>query len=94
MPPACRSTPPRHWSDRPGDLRRKRRDLPESLDFTVDDNVAYETHHYESVDTPLDGGPAAGSGVVTDTGTGINIHRRGSDGLWRVARDAWAVAPS
>jgi hypothetical protein len=26
--------------------------------------------------------------VVTDTGNGINIYRRGPDGVWRVARDA------
>jgi hypothetical protein len=28
--------------------------------------------------------------VVTDTGDGINIYRRGDDGVWRVARDGWS----
>ena len=62
-----------------------------SLDFTVDHDTAYETYQYKSVDTPRTDGPAAGTPVATDTGTGINVYRRGADGVWRVARDAWAT---
>ena len=62
-----------------------------SLDFVVDNNTACETYHSMSVDTPRKDGPAAGTPIVTDTGTGINVYRRGADGIWRVARDAWAT---
>jgi ketosteroid isomerase-like protein len=45
---------------------------------------AFEQYSYESTDTPRAGGP-----VLRDTGKGIIVYRRGQDGVWRVARDAW-----
>ena len=63
-----------------------------SKEFVVRGDLAYEWYTYTSTDTPKAGGPAAGTPVVTDTGNGINIYRRGTDGVWRVARDAWATA--
>ena len=65
--------------------------VKESIEFVVEDGLAYETYRYKSVDTPRADGPAAGTPVVTDTGNGINIYRRGADGRWRVSRDAWAT---
>ncbi len=62
-----------------------------SLEFVVENDWAYERYSYKSVDTPRADGPAAGTGVVTDTGNGINIYHRGADGAWRVARDGWAT---
>lgn len=55
-----------------------------SLEFVVAGDWAYERYAYKSSDTPRDG-----SAPVTDTGKGINIYRRGADGKWRIARDAW-----
>lgn len=63
-----------------------------SKEFVVRGDLAYEWYAYTSTDTPKAGGPAAGTPVVTDTGNGINIYRRGADGVWRVSRDAWATA--
>lgn len=60
-------------------------------EFVVRGDLAYEWYAYTSTDTPKAGGPAAGTPVVTDTGNGINIYRRGADGVWRVARDAWTT---
>ena len=62
-----------------------------SKEFVVRGDLAYEWYVYTSTDTPKVGGPAAGTPVVTDTGNGINIYRRGADGVWRVARDAWTT---
>ena len=62
-----------------------------TVEFIVKDDWAYERYTYKSVDTPRLGGPADGTPVVTDTGNGINIYRRGADGKWRVARDGWAT---
>lgn len=62
-----------------------------SKEFVVRDDLAYEWYSYTSTDTPKVGGAAAGTPVVTDTGNGINIYRRGPDGVWRVARDAWTT---
>jgi ketosteroid isomerase-like protein len=62
-----------------------------SKEFEVRGDLAYEWYVYESTDTPKAGGPAAGTPVVTDTGNGINIYRRGTDGVWRVSRDAWTT---
>ena len=62
-----------------------------SLEFVMRDDWAYERYSYKSVDTPRADGPAAGTDVVTDTGNGINIYQRGTDGKWRVARDGWAA---
>ena len=64
-----------------------------SVEFNVRDDWAYERYTYMSVDTPRPSGPAAGTSVVTDTGSGsgINNYQRGADGKWRVARDGWAT---
>ena len=35
--------------------------------------------------------PHGGGAAYTDSGNGINIYRKGEDGVWRVARDAWAT---
>lgn len=58
----------------------------ESVEFVVAGDWAYEWYTYKSVDTPY-----GGDETYTDTGTGINIYRLGADGIWRVARDAWAT---
>jgi ketosteroid isomerase-like protein len=55
-----------------------------TLEFVVCGEWAFEQYAYTSTDTPR-----AGGAVVRDTGKGINIYRRGEDGKWRVARDAW-----
>lgn len=60
-------------------------------EFVVRGDLAYEWYAYKSIDTPKAGGPAAGTPVVTDTGNGVNIYRRGPDGVWRVARDVWST---
>ena len=62
-----------------------------SKEFVVRGDLAYEWYAYKSVDTPRPDGPAKGTPVVTDTGNGVNIYRRGVDGVWHVARDAWAT---
>lgn len=61
-------------------------------EFIVRGDLAYERYSYKSVDTPRASGPAAGTGVVTDQGSGLNIYRRGVDGVWKLARDSWASA--
>lgn len=53
-------------------------------EFVVNGDWAFERYSYKSTDTPLTGGA-----VVEDTGWGLVIYRRDSDGKWRVARDAW-----
>lgn len=58
-----------------------------SVEFVVSGDWAFERYTYTVVDTPRGGGAAA-----TDTGNGINIYRLGDDGVWRVARDAWATS--
>ena len=58
-----------------------------SVEFIVRDDLAFEWYTYQSTDTPRDG---TGE-VVTDTGNGINIYRRGQDGTWRVWRDMWTT---
>lgn len=55
-----------------------------TLEFVVRGDWAFEQYAYASTDTPRDGGP-----VVRDTGKGLAIFHRGTDGKWRVARDAW-----
>ncbi len=57
-----------------------------SVEFVVSGDWAFERYTYIAVDTPRGGGEA-----YTDTGNGINIYRLGDDGIWRVARDAWAT---
>lgn len=58
------------------------------VEFVVADDWAFERYVYKAVDTPRGGGDA-----YTDTGSGINIYRLEHDGVWRVARDAWATSP-
>ena len=62
-----------------------------SLEFVVAGDWAFEVYAYSVVDTPRDG-----SAPYSDEGHGINIYRKGEDGVWRVARDIWATsrAPS
>lgn len=63
-----------------------------SKEFVVVGDLAYEWYEYTSEDVPRPDGPAKDTPTVSDTGNGINIYRRGSDGVWRVARDAWSTA--
>lgn len=64
-----------------------------SIGFTVDGDWAFERYTYKSADTDRKTGV-----VTTDTGKGINVFRKGSDGKWRVAIDGWssdkAAAPA
>lgn len=55
-----------------------------SMEFVVNGEWAYEVYSYVENDLPKGGGPA-----LQDTGKGLVIYRRGADGVWRVARDAW-----
>jgi uncharacterized protein (TIGR02246 family) len=57
-----------------------------SLEIVVAGDWAFERYAYKATDTPHGGGEP-----LIDTGNGINIYRVGDDGLWRVARDAWAT---
>jgi ketosteroid isomerase-like protein len=56
-----------------------------SIGFVVTGDWAFERYTYRSSDTDKKTGA-----VTTDTGKGINIFRRGSDGRWRVAIDGWS----
>lgn len=56
-----------------------------SIGFVVSGGWAFERYTYKSTDTDKKTGA-----VTTDTGKGINIFRRGSDGRWRVAIDGWS----
>jgi ketosteroid isomerase-like protein len=55
-----------------------------ALEFTVAGEWAFERYSYQQKDKPRGGGAS-----VTDTGKGLIIYHRDSDGKWRVARDAW-----
>jgi ketosteroid isomerase-like protein len=55
-------------------------------EFVVNGDWAFERYAYKSTDTPVGGGA-----VVEDTGWGLVIYHRDSDGKWRVARDAWGA---
>ena len=63
----------------------------ETKEFVVRGDLAFEHYRYHSVDTPRADGPAKGTPVVADSGNGFNIYRRGADGAWKLARDAWAT---
>lgn len=63
-----------------------------SKEFIVRGDLAYEWYEYKSVDVPRPDGPAKDTPTVEDTGNGINIYRRGDDGVWRVARDGWSTS--
>jgi len=53
-------------------------------EFTVAGDYAFERYSYTSTDTPVGGGKD-----VVDTGWGLIVYHRDSDGVWRVARDAF-----
>lgn len=53
-------------------------------EFTVSGDWAIERYDYTSTDTPVGGGKD-----VVDTGWGLVVYHRDSDGVWRVARDAF-----
>jgi len=55
-------------------------------EFVISGEWAFERYSYKSSDTPL-----AGGALVEDTGWGLVIYHRESDGKWRVARDAWGT---
>jgi len=55
-------------------------------EFVVNGEWAFERYSYKSTDTP-----AGGGAVVEDTGWGLVIYHRETDGKWRVARDAWGA---
>jgi ketosteroid isomerase-like protein len=56
-----------------------------SVGVTVIGVWAFERYTYKSKDVEKKTGA-----VTTDTGKGINIFRRGTDGNWRVAVDGWS----
>ncbi len=53
-------------------------------EFVVSGDHAIERYSYTSTDTPVSGGKD-----LVDTGWGLVVYRRESDGVWRVARDAF-----
>jgi ketosteroid isomerase-like protein len=53
-------------------------------EFVVSGDYAFERYSYTSTDTPVAGGKD-----VVDTGWGFVVYHRESDGVWRVARDAF-----
>ncbi len=55
-----------------------------TLELVVLGDWAFEQYSYESTDTPRAGGEE-----LHDIGKGIIVYRRDTDGVWRVARDAW-----
>jgi len=55
-----------------------------SLELIVSGDWAFEQYAYVENDRARDGGAP-----LQDEGKGIIIYHRGSDGEWRVARDAW-----
>ena len=57
-----------------------------SIGCTVIGDGAYERYTYRSKDVDRKTGA-----ITTDQGKGINVYRRGPDGRWRVAIDAWST---
>lgn len=57
-----------------------------SLDFTLRGDMAVERYVYTSTDTDR-----ITKEMVKDAGKGLVVYRRGADGKWRVARDAWST---
>ena len=56
------------------------------LDFALNGDIAVERYSYIGIDTDRK------TGVITrDKGKGLIMYRRGADGKWRVARDAWST---
>jgi ketosteroid isomerase-like protein len=56
-----------------------------AIGFTVNGDWAFQRFTYTSRNTDRKTGA-----VVTDTGKGLVIFRRGADGIWRVAIDGWS----
>ncbi len=56
-----------------------------AVGFTAIGDWAFERYTYKSRDVEKRTGS-----VTTDSGKGVNIFRRGSDGKWRVAVDGWS----
>ena len=54
-------------------------------EFVISGDYAFERYDYTSTDTPV-----AGEKPVVDTGWGFVVYHRERDGVWRVARDAFA----
>ena len=54
-------------------------------EFVISGDYAFERYDYTSTDTPVAGGKP-----VVDTGWGFVVYHRERDGVWRVARDAFA----
>ena len=54
-------------------------------EFVISGDYAFERYNYTSTDTPITGGAKP----VVDTGWGLVIYHRETDGVWRVARDAF-----
>lgn len=57
-----------------------------ALDFMVSGDIAVERYAYKSTDTDKASGE-----VFHDVGKGLNVYRKGKDGQWWVARDAWST---
>ena len=55
-------------------------------EFVISGDYAFERYDYTSNDTPVGGGKP-----VVDTGWGFVVYHRESDGVWRVARDAFGA---
>lgn len=55
-------------------------------EFVVSGDYAFERYSYTSTDTPVGGGEP-----MVDTGWGLVVYHRDSDGVWRVARDAFGA---
>ena len=54
-------------------------------ELVISGDYAFERDDYTSTDTPVAGGKP-----VVDTGWGFVVYHRERDGVWRVARDAFA----
>jgi ketosteroid isomerase-like protein len=54
-------------------------------EFVISGDYPFERYDYISTDTPVAGGKP-----VVDTGWGFVVYHRESDGIWRVARDAFS----
>jgi ketosteroid isomerase-like protein len=62
-------------------------------DLQVSGDWAFAWYVYSVSDTlVIKDSSVDGGGTSNDTGWGLVIYRRGPDGAWRVARDAWGSA--
>jgi ketosteroid isomerase-like protein len=83
-PPYVGKNAVRPWLERYFGTYRTHWEKPVQEFVVINGDWAFERYSYRSTDTPLAGGSA-----VEDTGWGFVLYNRGSDGKWRVARDAW-----